>query len=383
MLVRLGGDVYDVVIAGASFAGLAVATQLRGHRVLLVDPKPVGSGQTSACGSIYQVFRYWGLEHVVLQQHDTCYLHTPWHAIPFPSPYPWCTFDYRACCEALYARSGADLLQARVLGWDGERVRTSQGDLEARCVVDASGWRAVLAGSVLGPPDRARMNMGIESIAEVPATTELDRSALHFWYDPAVLRHGMGWAFPRGDGVSIGLGAYARTVSLRQPLMNLLGLHGATPSSAHGTHFPYALRPLTAGPLFVVGDAAGMCLGLTGEGIRPALFFGEICGRILRRVLEGALTLQAGQAAYVAEVQARRGFFDFFTRVQELVVRLPERIVDWAGLLIHNEPLRRWVYDRYWGLTREWSVAGPYAGTGASLPGQEADRVPEGVTDRL
>ncbi len=44
-------DAYDVVIAGASFAGLAVASQLRGCRVLLVDRKPVGTGQTSACGT--------------------------------------------------------------------------------------------------------------------------------------------------------------------------------------------------------------------------------------------------------------------------------------------------------------------------------------------
>jgi 2-polyprenyl-6-methoxyphenol hydroxylase-like FAD-dependent oxidoreductase len=34
---------YDVVVAGASFAGLAVAQRL-GGRVLVVDPKPVGAG---------------------------------------------------------------------------------------------------------------------------------------------------------------------------------------------------------------------------------------------------------------------------------------------------------------------------------------------------
>ncbi len=45
---------YDVIIAGGSFAGLAVANQLRGQRVLLIDRKPIGSGRTSACGTIWQ-----------------------------------------------------------------------------------------------------------------------------------------------------------------------------------------------------------------------------------------------------------------------------------------------------------------------------------------
>ena len=35
---------YDALIAGASFAGLAVAAQLRGKRVLLLDCKPLGPG---------------------------------------------------------------------------------------------------------------------------------------------------------------------------------------------------------------------------------------------------------------------------------------------------------------------------------------------------
>ena len=42
---------YDAIIAGASFAGLATAMQLRGYRVLLIDQYPVGAHQMSACGT--------------------------------------------------------------------------------------------------------------------------------------------------------------------------------------------------------------------------------------------------------------------------------------------------------------------------------------------
>ena len=44
-----GTDAYDAVIVGASFGGLAAASQLQGAgSVLLVDREPVGVGETSA-----------------------------------------------------------------------------------------------------------------------------------------------------------------------------------------------------------------------------------------------------------------------------------------------------------------------------------------------
>ena len=57
----LSGD-YDVLICGASFAGLAVARELRGARVLIVDRYEVGERQTSACAAPPQGFRARGRE---------------------------------------------------------------------------------------------------------------------------------------------------------------------------------------------------------------------------------------------------------------------------------------------------------------------------------
>ena len=41
---------YDIIIAGASFAGLSVASKLKGN-VLLIDRKDIGTHVTSACGT--------------------------------------------------------------------------------------------------------------------------------------------------------------------------------------------------------------------------------------------------------------------------------------------------------------------------------------------
>ncbi|MFQ6116804.1 MAG: FAD-dependent oxidoreductase, partial [Candidatus Bipolaricaulia bacterium] len=50
---------YDVVIVGASFAGLSVASQLHGA-VLLIDKNDPGAHQTSACGAPYDLIRELG-----------------------------------------------------------------------------------------------------------------------------------------------------------------------------------------------------------------------------------------------------------------------------------------------------------------------------------
>ena len=54
-----------------------------------------------------------------------------------------------------------------------------------------------------------------------------------------------------------------------------------------GNWFPHELRPAAEDGVFFVGDSAGHCLPLSGEGIRTAFYFGIACGRELRAVLAG------------------------------------------------------------------------------------------------
>jgi flavin-dependent dehydrogenase len=348
---------YDAIIAGASFAGLAVANQLPGYRVLLIDRKPIGSGQTSACGTILQVLKYWGLTDAVLQTHDSLTLHTAQRSIEFPSPYPWCTFDYRRLCQKLFERSGADFIQTAVQGTDGESVYTNQGQFTAQCLVDATGWRASLASSLRLDFSRERpMNFGIETIQPFTLEELAAKSSLHFWYDSSILPNGVGWVFPRGETASVGVGSYRGAAHLRDPLYRFAERFGIQPDGFHGTYFPNALRAPTVGKIFVVGDAAGMCIGLTSEGIRPAMFFGEACGRIIRRVLESELSLETGLKEYQEFVDARRTFFDVFTTLQSFLTRLPPSWIDGIALIIQHERVRPWVLDKYWSLTRDWET---------------------------
>lgn len=46
-----------------------------------------------------------------------------------------------------------------------------------------------------------------------------------------------------------------------------------------GNWFPHRLREAGDSATFFVGDSAGHCLPLSGEGIRTAFYFGIVCGR--------------------------------------------------------------------------------------------------------
>lgn len=323
---------YDVIIAGASFGGLAAANAVVGKRVLLVDPKPIGAGQTSACGTLYGVIEALGLYDSLRQVHSTLVLHTPYRAVTFRLAYPFCTFDYADFCTLLANRTGADFLQTAVLGLDGDTVVTGQGDYRACCLIDASGWRAVLGpdGSRVDQP-QGRMSFGLET------TVPYQDEGLHFWYEPdRLLPFGAAWLFPVGAVSRFGLGSYGGQTKLRAGLVNWLDADfDLSPAGFHGGYFPSTLRASTAGQVFRVGDAAGHCLPLTGEGIRPALYFGLAAGRLVRRVLDGELLLAQALAQYNDFVLKHQIYYDTLLRLQRWLPRLPVRLTEEVARVVH------------------------------------------------
>src|SRR5918999_4750645 len=102
------GGAFDVVICGASFAGLAVARELRadGARVLVLDRYEIGEKQTSACAAPTEWLVNLGLEGAIQQTFGRLVVHTPRGTSEWPLPFTFSTFDYRTLCTLLYAQSG-------------------------------------------------------------------------------------------------------------------------------------------------------------------------------------------------------------------------------------------------------------------------------------
>ena len=91
----LGGD-FDVLVCGASFAGLAVARELRdsGARVLVVDRYEIGERQTSACAAPTAWLENLGLQAAVRQTFRDLVIHTPRTTFRWTLPWTFSTFDY-------------------------------------------------------------------------------------------------------------------------------------------------------------------------------------------------------------------------------------------------------------------------------------------------
>ena len=117
---------HDVLICGASFAGLAVARELAGSGadVLIVDRYEIGERQTSACGIPTEWLRALGLMDAERQRFDSLLMHTPHGDARYRLPWTFSTFDYRELCELLWRDCDARFETAKVNG----RARRGNGD---------------------------------------------------------------------------------------------------------------------------------------------------------------------------------------------------------------------------------------------------------------
>src|ERR671922_2881491 len=94
---------HDVVICGASFAGLATARELAGSgaRVLILDRYEVGERQTSACAAPTGWLEAMGVEASIRQTFRDLVIHTPHVTARMRLPWTFSTFDYPSLCTLL------------------------------------------------------------------------------------------------------------------------------------------------------------------------------------------------------------------------------------------------------------------------------------------
>jgi menaquinone-9 beta-reductase len=314
----------DVLICGASFAGLAVARELAGTGadVMVIDRYEIGERQTSACGIPTTWLTALHLEEALQQTFPELVIHTPHTTVRYDLPWSFSTFDYRTLCGLLAAQGSFSFETAKVERREGsDTVVTDRGTIRAGLVVDALGWRRVLgAGANVQPPD-ALLSRGLE-VHPFGGGAELE-----VWIDRRYVPAGYGWSFPAGEEVRIGVGSFDPRFHVREPTVRLAeDLHADT-VRYQGNWIPHALRPATDGAVFCVGDSAGHCLPLTAEGIRTALYFGLACGRELGRVVRGQQTREQALARYHRFSASHAVPFRRMLQVQRLVPRVAPRLL--------------------------------------------------------
>ena len=254
----------------------------------------------------------------------------------------------------LLLRSGAALIS-------GEPVKTLRHTrgrwivnehLEAPCLVGAGGhWcpvaRWLNAGPSAGRPIVAQeVELRLEQEATREVRVRAEAPALLFCPD---LR-GYGWCVRKGDYLNVGFGrlggdgfqAALQAFLADRAVRHVLGRFGVGPMKGHA-YLVGALSPrrLAGSGVLLIGDAAGLALAPSGEGILAAVESGTIAGNSVART--GGVPDRAVEA-YVEAIDERFGARGEVDRVRGLPAAL---IVAGGRLILGSRWLtRRVVFDR-------------------------------------
>lgn len=333
----------DVLICGASFAGLAVARELAdsGAEVLVLDRYEIGERQTSACGIPTDWLYAMGLEGSLQQTFPQLVIHTPHASRRFDLPWTFSTFDYRTLCGLLADQGSFEFETAKVDGRSGNVVKTDRGEIRAPLVVDALGWRRVLGGGDAIQPPEAFLSRGLE-VHPFGSGNDLE-----VWIDRSYVPAGYGWSFPADEEIRVGVGSFDPRFHVKEPTVRLAADLERDAVRYQGNWIPHRIRDASEDGIFFAGDSAGHCLPLTAEGIRTALYFGIAVGRELREVLAGRRTAAEAARSYGEFSASHRWKFEWMLRVQRLIPRVPPRLLTRSLATMERKRFVEWSFGHY------------------------------------
>lgn len=333
---------YDVIIAGASFAGLAVASRITNGNVLLIDRNEIGAHQISACSTTVEIVKSARCEKSILKTFGVVALHTKNKEIDIPLPEKFCTINYKNFCKLLAKQNTADFLKANVIGIKKSVVMTSEGNFEADIIVDCTGWQAVLASFLKKNYTHKNMvSFGIET--EIPYKD----NKLNFFINPDIIPNGVAWLFPCKNTARFGIGDYSGNTKILPNLKKFVESFNLKLGKIHGGYFCYCLKDTIVKNVFVVGCAAGQTLPLTGEGIRRTVYFGLNCGEIIQKILNKNISLKNGREMYKKLTLKNSGFYNYLLKAQNKLPILPTWELNLIAKLLSITPIAKLAWRKY------------------------------------
>jgi flavin-dependent dehydrogenase len=275
---QLQGSFHTIVI-GAGPGGLACATALArgGKEVLLLERQREVGPKVCAGGITWSGFSGRLPDELVENSFRQQHIFSPAQRLVVQAPKPIIvTVDRRKLGQWMLAQARAAgvtvMTGTRALkvakGW----LETSAGRFAWRHLVGADGSSSLVRRTLGLASDR--VGTGLHCMI----AGDFERMEWHF--EHRRFHHGYAWIFPHRSAASVG--AYAARQGVRpgellghlQEWGEQLGIDlRRSRLQAALVNFDY--RGWRFGNVYLVGDAAGLASGLTGEGIYPAILSGE------------------------------------------------------------------------------------------------------------
>ena len=325
----------DVLIVGGGPAGLAAAgaAASRGAGVLVLERQnEIGYPVHTSGGSWVSDMQALGIPPHLYHPVSKVYFVSPQREVPLKyDPPVACVIDVRGVYQHLAGKAvaaGASirvrhtveqtlLENGRVLGVTAKNHVSERTTLRAAVTIDASGFSRHIG---------VRTDMG-KAFHRYGYGAEYDLYAPHYPQDELYLimgsrfaPRGYAWAFPRGNGrVRLGVGVLhpdseddARTYldsiardlpQLREPLRD------ASPIEYHTGLFPSEgpLESFSRDGLLLAGDSGGHGSTLVGEGIRFAIYAGQMAGAVAAEAVKAEDTSATFLSRFDRQWRARFG----------------------------------------------------------------------------
>lgn len=286
---------FDLVIVGASFAGLSCArtAALRGLSVAVIDAKPEPGARVRTTGILVkEVTDAFDFPAQCMRKIRGVRLYSPTRrSLDLHAPgYFFQATDTAALLRWLAGeaeRAGATLLFGRKFSAgceDTTGVAIPALDIHARYLVGADGARSRVA-EAFGLGRNRRFLAGAE--VECEPVAAIDPRFLHCFADSAFAPGYIGWALAgRGVaqfGAAARLGRKPSVAALTARANSVFGLSELRIVERRSGLIPTGgpVTPLGRGRVLLTGDAAGLVSPLTGGGIHTALHFGRRAAQLI------------------------------------------------------------------------------------------------------
>lgn len=284
-LVHLYNMSFDVIIVGAGPGGLACAeaTATLGLKTLVLERKFVIGRKVCAGGVTWNGLVKKVPIDIFERQFHTQYIFTRSQKVSVSSPTPIIATVNREKLGQLMSRkaqqAGAELrLGCQVISINGHTITFFNKSTKKReqqkfsYLVGADGSSSLV---------RRHLGLAVQDIGigiNYQLTGNFPNMEWHL--DNLLFASGYAWIFPHQDTVSIGAYVDSRVLKAKILHENLLKWaeksgHRLSGYKKEVEYINFDYRGYHFNNIFLVGDAAGLASGLTGEGIYPAIVSGE------------------------------------------------------------------------------------------------------------